>query len=299
MVEYLEQLVAQAQWDQALKYAEEMLKQSDNTTRDLAMIQYAITTARYYLGEFHGAITAGELGVELAAQVEEWDWYGAICVNLGTAYYSLGRNDDALEAWFHYLNQVHLYHLAGKFEPNIWYNIAQVYLRHEETAEAIDALSKAVRSAQRQGHHRLEHGLRHALAEVYLKGGVHDLVPELLAQCLNYLHNNQNVDQRRESWLWHLKLRSEFALKTARLRRARMIAVRGLSESGDEAQYLHNFHLILAEVSLTEGNPDFAVNHYLAARACAVVCRRADLEASVSEVIQGLLDRNPGLMESV
>lgn len=299
MVEYLESLVEHEKYREALVEAERVLETGDITARDLAIAHCVMAVSRYHLDQFHGAITAGHIGIELAAQNDEWDWYGRTVLDMGTAYYCLGQWDEACSAWFDYLAHLPQYQRALRYEANVWYNLANVYNQTDDTPQATEALLKAIRAAKARGQHRAEHGFRHALIEVHMKAGNHTAIPALLAKCLHYLRHNPGVHMHKDSWLWHLKLRSEYALKTNRVSRAKLVAVRGVMESESNSAHAHNFHMILARLALAKQDASLGLGHYLAARMSAAECGRADLEAVVLDAIHGLTAKNPHLVEAL
>lgn len=288
MIEYLRQLIQDQQWQTALSYAEQLASKANLTPHDLAVLYFAILRSRGAMGDYAGAIVAGELAIKFASEVEDWDSYGSACNDLGVAHFMLKQYDKSIHYFGEYIGFVARYEQALKFHTLVWYNLSCAYRAAGNGSGAIYALTKALEQARSTGDAEWASGLTLALADARLKAGEVDQVPRLLAQSGHYL---RCLSDNRDRFLYLTTYRTEFALRTARLRRARMLAVKGLTLSEGQPRHRFGFHMLLSKIELAANANSNALDHALSARAYASICQRPDLEAQASELVETFSDK--------
>ncbi len=289
MFEFLEQLIDQGEFSKGLQTAEKLLLRPDTTPQELVALHTAILRCRTYTNEFHGAVMSGQLALRLAEDQEDWDNYGTICLYLSVVFDRLGQLEAAKSACYDYLAHRHLYSRALKHEVLILYNLGIFSMHLGDRGGTWRYLSQALELAIRLGYHRYAHGVRHGLIQASMSFGEYGRVPNLLAQCLFYLRNHPHVYLHRESLLYHYELRAEFALLTGRLKRALLVARKGLLLAGDSPKYRYYFTMIMARIAHRMGDVTTAVAHSLNARVYAVEQRRFDLESQAAEFMYGCI----------
>lgn len=293
MIEYLEKLVEERQLEKALAYAEQLLLAGDRTPRELLVINCALLTARLYLEEYYGAMLAGQLAMNLARDLNEWDYFGQACVNLGVACGRLRLFEDTQKYLYEYLVKLPLYRTSGRFEPLAWYNLGIAHHMGGRNHEAASAFSKALQVANRQGMDRQAHGIRQGLIEAYLEIGELSPVPGILAKCLHYIRHNSDAPELSETRLWHFHLRAKFAVKTQRYGRAVTVAAKGLREAQDSPVHQYDMYMVLAEATHLMGDTRRSLRYALHARVCAMRCHRYDLEYQAADFMYELTRSNP------
>lgn len=293
MIEYLEKLVEDREYQKALAYAEELMLKSDQTAMELLAINTAILVCRCRLDEFYGALVPGQFCVKLARDLEAWDYYGMACSFLGVAYSRLRQFESAITSLWDYIEKIPYYKDALRFEVRTWYNLGIIYTAVGDRWNSSQALSRALEAASRSGNEREAHGIRQALIQARIESNQLELIPVLLAKCLHYLRSQPEGLDIRESRLWHFKLRAEFALATNRLGRATAVATRVLNQCEDHSLFQFYFHMLLARIAQRSGNAIEALGHCLAARIHAVRCRRFDLESTAVEFIYDVTQAEP------
>ncbi|HYG60844.1 MAG TPA: hypothetical protein VD902_22430 [Symbiobacteriaceae bacterium] len=285
MISYLEQLVETGEYDKALELGEQLLMSRESTENDLVAIQCSLLRAQCSLGKLDSALTTGQLCLELARDLHEWDYFGLACLYLGVAYARLHRHSEAVPLFAEYLDRLPMYTVSGKAQVMAWYNLGISYLKLDETKNAASALVKAHALAARAGSERTLHGIRQALIDAKLSTGDFASIPRLLAQCGRFLRQNPSGFMNRESWLHHVDLRARYAFSTKRLRRSKLLAVRGLEQASEGSEYPTFFHLLLAQIALSEELGVESLGHAIAAQICARNRQRPDLETSAAELV--------------
>lgn len=299
MVDYLEHLIESRQWEQAIRYAEEILLQGNCSQRDIMVTNRCLLTARIETGEVNGALVAGQMAIQMALDLQEWDYYGTCCVDMGLTHVRLQQSDLANHYYYEYLAKLPYYVHALRWEADVCYNLGRNQASAGQIQEAIQSFERALRAADRTGDSRVAHGVRHALIETYIKAGEVGPVPQLLARCAHYLRHHPRARDIRQSRLYHLDLRAQFALLTNRFDRALAIALRGLQESEGDPQHQYDFHMVLARIALRTKFVQVAFGHLLAARVYSVRCRRYDLEARVSEHMYKIMKDTPNVLQEM
>jgi tetratricopeptide (TPR) repeat protein len=297
-VDYLERLVSQRAFGKALVYAEHLLNNQDNDSRGLLFINYSIMCARFYLGDFEGAIASGEFTVALAKEIGEWDYHGTACLMIGASYYYLRQVDKAMVWWYQFLEHLSYYSSVARDEVLAWYNLGMGHKSLGDNGKAATAFERGLHAANRLRNDRFAHGIRHALIETHIASNNMRNVPKLLSKCASYLRHNSDALMSRESHLFHLKLRAEFALATKRFGRATAVALRGLRESEGLFEMQAYFHFLLSQIAYAKKGNIYALGHVQAARNFSIMCKRSDLESIYTTQLHTILRNNPGIIRN-
>jgi tetratricopeptide (TPR) repeat protein len=281
MIEYLEKLVGDKEHAKAVRYAEQLLANRDNTPRDLLVIHAALLTSNYHSARYEQAIPSGHIVIPLASELEEWDYFGLACIDLGSAYYVLNQEKQALDWWLQYFTGVQYYKRAARREAVIWYNIGLAYNKLGEIDEASQAFARGIEAANRFGNTRFAHGIRQGFIDVCLKANRLEQIPRLLAQCGKYLRDHSDI----ESQLSYKGLRAKYALLTGRVSRARAVALNGMSSSDGQLEKQSELHLVLAMVAIDLGSTLESLGHASAAQALANKCHLQYLASEATQII--------------
>jgi tetratricopeptide (TPR) repeat protein len=297
-VDYLERLISQRAFGKALVYAEHLLNNQDNDSRDLLIINHSILHAKYNLGDFEGALAPGEFSVALAKENGEWDYHGSVCLTLGSSYYRLRQVDKAMVWWYQYLEYLSYYSRAAKEEALAWFNLGMGHKSLGDNGKAATAFERGISAANRLKNDRFAHGIRQALIETHIASNNMRDVPKLLSKCAFYLRHNRDTLMSRESHLFHLKLRAEFALATKRFGRATAVALRGLRESEGLFEMQAYFHFLLSQIAYASKENIYALGHVQAARNLSIMCKRSDLESIYTTQLHTILRNNSGIIRN-
>jgi tetratricopeptide (TPR) repeat protein len=294
MIEYLEKLIEDREYLQAVSYAERLLLDTEHTSQEIVAIHCAMLTARVWLGENHGALVTGELVLQLAKELEAWDYYGTACLSMGVVHGRLCQYDAALQSWYDYIEHRRFYDDAIKHEAVVWFNIGKVCIVTGDRQQALTSLAHAMEACNRiVGHGRYAHGIRQALINVYIEAGETSPVPGLLVKCDHYLRHHPDALEVHESWLWELKLRAEFAAATDRPQRAIAVALHGIAQSEGMPRHQFSFHMLLANLQKKRNHTKESLGHSLAARVYAVQSQRYDYEAEATNLMYEIMNHNP------
>jgi len=297
MIEYLEQLVEEKKYREALDLAERLIKQVEDP-HQVVRIYAARVVSHCRLGEFSEALPGGDFALHLARELGDWDSFGMLALYVGVAYSRLGQLNEAVTRMYDYLAGLGNYRKAAEFEYNAWYNLGTFQVMLNKPVDAAKALANALKAALRNGEHRYAHGVRQALVDAYLRAEMYESVPRLLVQCGHYLRKHPELPLYNMSLANHIQLRGEYALVTGRATRAKALASRALSKlRGEPYECLP--HLVLAKVAQRNGVYQEALGHALAARTCALVGRRTDFEQMASDLLYELTRAYPGAIEMV
>jgi tetratricopeptide (TPR) repeat protein len=298
VIEYLESLVAQKEYSQALAYAEELLKNTENSIKELMKIYTAMFQSRYFLKDYQGAAEAGQLLRTAAEETSQWDAYGEACINVSTAYAALMLPERALSALYDYLAHLKDYREASRFEAMALRNIGVVQFSLDQDSEAETAFLRTLDVTSRTGEKRQAFAARMALIEVFLKTGKLGEIPGLIAKCSHYIRHS--TDERVAGGKVFLcKFRAMYAMATGRVHRAMLVTLRGYRGTDEYPHHQHDFHMLLAKMALLNGNITEALGHGLAARTYAAASHRADLEGQANDFLGRLSAEHPGAMEMV
>jgi tetratricopeptide (TPR) repeat protein len=292
MIEYLEQLVEEKKYEEALKEAERVLPYLKDPVQILAA-HTATVISHCRLGQERAAVVTGNIAANIASDLAAWDAYGTVILYMANAYSRLGLYNEAIARVYDYLSKIGTYDRALEHEAIARFNLGTWLLLLNRPQEAISSLKAALAATQRTpDEQRFAHGIRQALIEAYLRVNQLEEVPRLLAQCDHFLRVHPDTQMSVESRVFHVKLRSQFALVTNRLKRAETLAVQGLLVAwGTEHEYW--FHKVLSSVAQLRQVSRVALGHAIAARCCAIRDNRPDLEAEANELIHYLSAAHP------
>lgn len=285
VIDYLEQLVETGEYEKAVEFGEQLLKDRENSPTTMLAIQCCLLRAHCSLEKPDKALITGEVCVKLALQLRQWDKVGISCLYLGVANIRLRRYEEAVQILSEYVVHLPQYETAAGHEIMAWYNLGMAQTALGDLREAAKALTQAHNRALCQGNERTLHGIRQALIDTRISIGELKSVPRLLAKCARYLRDNPEGFMNQESWLHHLELRARFALLTGRLVRAQLLSLRGLKHARRETEYPTFFHLLLARVCLEANSAVESLGHATAAQVCAKSLLRPDLESQAVEII--------------
>lgn len=295
MIEYLETLIQDREFEKALASAEQVLLNPDNTAWDLMAVYSYLCHARCKTGEFYGAQVAGQLAVKMAQELKAWDYFGYSSLWLGVCYDRLRQPDNAIATWYDYLAHLPSYRGAAKYHVIVFFNIGLVTVQTGRIEEGLNMLRKAENAANKAKDYRKAHGIRHALIDAQLRYGQLDEIPALLAKCAYYLRHNPTVTSYTQSLVWHLVLRIRYALATKRPHRALRLANRGICMTANLPAQGYHFRHLGAQAYEQLGDLRMAMVEGVQARAAAIEARRFDLEYDVTNYIYGLLSNHPDL----
>lgn len=299
MIEYLEKLVEEKEYEKALAYAEQLLLDPNISSWNLMVVYSMLCVARCETGEYYGGQVAGQLAVKMAQALEAWDYYGSSAVRLGVCYDRLRQPENAIAAWYDYLTHLRSYSKALVYHTTALYNIGLVLGSLGRYEESILTLQQAAEVAQATRDPRKAHGIRHALIDAHLRYGKLDQVPALLAKCAHYLRNNPSVAKHTLSGLWHIVLRVRYALATNRVSRAFRVAQRGLRLAEGWPHVIFALRMLMARGYEQMGDFRSAMEEALHARRVSMDARRFDLEYTAANYMYELLNSYPDLTDSL
>jgi tetratricopeptide (TPR) repeat protein len=297
MIEVLEQLVADGKYREAIKLAEQILSDGVETPHRLLQVQCAIVIARCWLREYEAACAAGEAALSLARELGDWESFGKVALFVSTANSRLGLHEVAIRYTYEYL--AHLDECGPSQEAYAWFNLGNYFLNLGRAADATKAFTRALEVNKRRRDHRNAHGARHALIQACLEAHDYGPIPRLIAQSAAYLRRHPQGQMVQDSWVYHMRLRAEYALATGRPHRAMAVALAGLQRAEDTPYHLSMFHILLTKVAESQNRPVEAVGHAIAARTYARLSGRADLEAEASEILYQVSGAHPEVLGSI
>jgi tetratricopeptide (TPR) repeat protein len=298
MIEYLERLVEERQYPEALKYAEQMLLAGDLSMRDLMVINYVLMIGRSETSQYHAALIPGQLTLRLARELEEWDYHGLACMDLSHVFSTIRQYDQACELCYEFLSHLHLYNRTSKFEFSIWDNLGIIQGRLGNAVEAVKSLKRALEVATTIEKLAYTFGTRHALIGAHLSGKDHQQIPGLLAKCLLLMRNKPELTTLTGR-LWHFVLRAEFGLATGRFDRAEKVTRHGMAMAQREQRHMYSFQMLLARIAHARGDLSEALGFALGARVYAIRCQRYDLEFEASELMYKFASNKPEVLNEI
>lgn len=297
MLDYLEQLIKEQKWEEALVVAEHLLLNQGNTVDDQLRINLALIIARAYLGEYAGVILLGDHVARMAADLEQWESYLTLHHYLGFSHSVLDQWSEAKSAWLNYVECLERLGRSHTYEVMTWFHLGVVSEKENDLDSAIRYFHKARSVAERNRNSRQVLGVNHALIAAYTKQGKFDAVPPLLASTARYLRHNPDAADWEKARLHHLQVRASFALTTKRFHRAKRIALRALVHADAAPTQQFQLHMILATVAKHVGISSDMVEHYLRARVAAIRARRYDFEVDAAESLYHFVQANPSSLE--
>jgi tetratricopeptide (TPR) repeat protein len=144
LLDYLVKLMEGGEFQKCLRLAEQQLLKGGWSINELAKINLMICRCRLGIQDPHGAVVAGSMATNLARDSKDWDLFGRIALNLGTAYTGTRQYGEALQSLYGYFEHLNAYTASTRrFEGAIWKNIGIAHQHLLETTKAIDALTRA------------------------------------------------------------------------------------------------------------------------------------------------------------
>jgi hypothetical protein len=154
---HLEELVDSFQWEESARLAQELLSNGTAISSESALLHSLACRARIGLGDFLGAVTLGEVALELAYENRQWDTLARALYDLSNAYYFVRRYQDQLDLHFKYLDYRKHYSEKGlRFEGWIWWLMGLAYLNG---LNDLQKAKSALKLAREWFHRRSETGL--------------------------------------------------------------------------------------------------------------------------------------------
>jgi hypothetical protein len=299
MLDYLEQLTKEGQWEEALIIAEQLVQKTDNTVEDMVRINLALIAARSVIGEQTGVITLGDHAAGMAADVGNWDAYLTICHYIAFAHARLNQMAQAKQYWLNYIANMAKSDAPHPYEIVTWFNLGVMASIEADDESSAYYYEQAKKVTLQRGTERQLLGVNHALIHVYTRLRKFQQVPPLLAETLHYLRNNQGIDEWLKARFFHFKVRAEFAVATKRFTRATRVAARCLELAVDFPEHRYYMHMILANVARETHQHHDMVRHLTSARVAAIRARRYDCELTAAEGLYQFLQTNPQDSDSV
>jgi tetratricopeptide (TPR) repeat protein len=298
MLDYLEQLIHEQKWEEALVIAEQLVQKTDNTVEDMVRINLGLIVARAMIREHSGVVTLADHAAGMATDVGNWDAYLTICHFAAFAHLSLNQLAQAKHYWLSYIDHVSKFDGNHMYEMVTWFNLGVTVAQEGKDTESVYYYEQAKKVAQIRGTKRQLLGVNHALINAYTRLRQYDKVPTLLAQTAHYLRNNSLSEDWYRARLFHFKVRAEFALATRRYLRARLVAGRCLQLATDHPEHRYFMHMILATVARDTQKHEELVRHLTSARISAIRARRYDFELTAAEGLYEFMQANPEVMET-
>lgn len=294
MVGYLTQLMEDGEFDKCLRLAEQMLLRGGMTLAEMAQVNFVICRCRVGLKDSYGAINSGLLAVKLARDAQEWDIVGRALLNVGTAYLATRQYPLALQHLYAFLENLHLYTTAHRFEGAIWRTIGVAHQRNLESAQAIDALEKAIKWFKKHDADHSAFSCTHDLVHTYLYLNESkqklplDPVPRLLDQEKQFVHKYPEDPSYQGIYQYD---RAAYYLRLKRYGRAMVCAMKALDAAKGDHQLSSQSHMILYECFRDLGDAKQAMGYALAARVEAIQGRHYDLEFLAATAMTELIRR--------
>lgn len=291
MVEYLVQLMEEGEFEKCLRLSEQLLLKGGMTLAEMAKVNLVICRCRLGLQDSYGAVNSGLLAVKLARDLKEWDILGRALLNVGTAYMGTRQYDRALEHFYGYMEHVHMYETARRFEGAIWRSIGVAHQRKLESAQAVDALNRAFQWFTKQGADHSAFSCIHDLVHTHLqvrrtKGASLDLVPPLLEEERRLARKYPADPFFQGIYLYD---RATYYLRAKRYPRAMVCAMKVLDMSKGDHQLTSNAHIVLYECSRDLGDIKQALGYALAARVEAIRGKHYDLEFIAAQAMADII----------
>jgi len=285
LIEYLEKLVEDGDYNAAIECAERLMLSGDNSAIELARIHCGLLISRYQTDQFYAASVSGQLALNLARELEEWDLLGRCCFWLGCTYHRLGNPQLAISTLLQYFNYKIYYSASASLEPLIWVNIGIFHTKMDDPTGAIGYLKRAVEAARARGDSYIHNASRHALVEAYVLKGDLRSVPRLMAESLHFLRHNEDKWFAADSYLWHMLIRAKYAVQRNLVDRAIAIATRALKGSENRNNQQFYLNMLLAGLFMKKGLINEAFGYSLSARICAIRGKRYDFESQAMDLI--------------
>lgn len=292
MVEYLIQLMEEGEFEKCLRLAEQMLLRGGMTLAELARVNLVICRCRLGLQDSYGAVNSGLLAVKLARDVKEWDTLGRALLNVGTAYMGTRQYDHALQQFYAYFENAHLYTKAQRFEGAIWRSIGVAHQRQLQHTQALGALNRAQQWFVRHGSDHSAFSCIHDLVHTYLQ--VHETNRQFSLQPAFALLEQERLLARKypaDTFFQGIYLydRASLYLRTRRYGRAMVCAMKALDVCQSDHQLTSNAHMLLYECSRDLGDTKQALGYALAARVEAIRGRHYELEFLAAQAMAEII----------
>ncbi|HLN60410.1 MAG TPA: hypothetical protein VK464_02580 [Symbiobacteriaceae bacterium] len=291
MVDYLVQLMEAGEFEKCLRLAEHQLLEGGMSLTELATLNMVICRCRLGVNDPYGAINSGLLAAKLAGDTHQWDTYGRVLLNVGTAYMGTRQYDLALQNLYSYFERQHYYVESRRFEGAVWRGIGIAHQRKQESRLAIDALKKAYHWFAKQGVDQSAFSTLHDLVHTYLqvfdtKGGSLDQVHELLTDQKKIARKYPGDSYFRA---YYLNDQSAYYLRARRWGRALVCAYKALDIRKNDHILAFHAHMNLCHGYRELGEAKQALSYALAARVSALQGRHYDLEYIAAHTMADLI----------
>ncbi len=284
-VQWLNQLLDQGDWAKSLKVAEQLLLRGEYTTKEFAVINYALCKSRAHRQELIESIPPGELAKRLCLDTKQWDLLAKVILLLGVSYGRTRSYGPALSTLYEYFKYQSNYSASHNLISHIWHNIGNVQRKCGRTDEATDAFRRARLAYKDQGDSQGYNTVTQHLLECYLESSLSE-VPTLLSELRRYAtsHLSEPDSQAR-----YFLSRALYAYQMKAYHWAASLCVAGLAEPNKATYTEFNLNLTLSKCLSAMGNYKDALGYALAARLTAIRTRFFELEFIAIEAMYDLM----------
>jgi tetratricopeptide (TPR) repeat protein len=290
-VEHLGRLLEQGEYRRCLEAATHLLAYGGQDQAGLARIQAAICRSRLALTDFTGALSAGEMALELATRSTDPDLLGFATLDLAAAQTATRQYEAALSTIARYFADYEHYIAARCLKGAVLRQVGDTLLKVGRSEEALDRYRQAHEWFERFGDEESAQACTRAMVLLHLdRGETRQAVPLLLAgdrYALDHPADDRfRCDHLLDRSLLHLVSR-QHETSIAEAFEA-LLLVQGRLDQQARAQ------LILCQNGLAQNRLTEALSFALAARISAIDGRMYELEFEASELLFRLL-RERGL----
>jgi tetratricopeptide (TPR) repeat protein len=271
----------EGEFEKCLRLAEQQLLRGGMTLVEMATVNFVICRCRLGLQDPYGAINSGLLAIKLARDTAEWDILGRSLLNVGTAYMGTRQYDLALQNFYGFFENLHLYTSAHRFEGAVWRSIGVAHQHRLEIQDAVKALNKARHWFERKGADHSAFSCLHDLVHTYLQQ--HDTKPGTpLEPVVDLLREEKALAAKHPEDSYfrahHLYDEAEYYMRTHRYKRAMVCAMKAMeTRKGDRPLNFHAY-MVLSNSYRALGDAKQALGNALAARVEALKGKHYELE---------------------
>lgn len=287
--QYLEQLLEEKKWEEALRAALQLLPRQDNTLEDIAWINHAISAGRiYHQKDYLGGSAAATIALRLAEREGLHALRGKVLVDLSMASAYTRQYNNTLRYSQDILQMLDWFGEDRPwFEAVAMHNIGFVRRKQGNFDMAIWAFEKAAQLYQLGQRPDLSLIILGLLLRCYVEAHNLEPVPALLRQVRRLIRKHNFARPYRYHYLYYTAL---FRFSRQRFDRAADLALKAMPARELWDDIPHQVHMLICQCLVGLGEHKDALGHALAARMAAIETKRFDQEFVAVEAMLEVIE---------
>lgn len=286
--EYLERLIHEKNWGEALRAAEQFAPLQDQPPETMAWIQFALAAGRiYHRQDYVGGLEPAYKAAQRARALNLIPLYGRALADLSLALLHTGQNERVLRCCVEILRHTWEYGADRQWLRAVaLHNIAFVQRKRQRFDLALPAFERAARAYAAAGRADRSFVARGFQVVCAVEGQQLGRVPALLKDLWQWIRLHH---LGQDAGAWYLYYSALHQLGKGQYGRATDLALKALAHPPPKDDMAFCAHIVLYRCAQHFGEHADALGHALAARMASIESKRLDQQLEAVAAINAVI----------